>query len=205
MPLLGMGFSHNGGFDRSATLKAIREKHITLIDTAKRYRTEKDIGSCIRDSGVARDTLFVCSKLWPGDIHHTATDCGVRTALEESLRKLGLKSLELYFIHWPDCQGSGCKDHKKARQQVWKEMENCVHAGLTKSIGVSNFQVKHLEDILETCKIIPAVNQIEYNPMQNPKELIEFCKNKKIVIQGWSPLAKGDLLDPFFWTKNEAG
>jgi len=154
---------------------------IRLFDTAKRYGNEKELGEILRQSRVPREELFITSKVWPGDVSD------VEGACRSSCRRLGVEYLDLYLVHWPD---SG----KDARLKTWRDMERLVDLGLARSIGVSNFQEQHIKDLVSKCRIIPQVNQFEFNPLQHPKGLLEICQREGIQVEGYCPLGKGGLI-----------
>ncbi|KAM7534355.1 hypothetical protein Aperf_G00000116603 [Anoplocephala perfoliata] len=176
------------------------------FDTAMFYGTEKPVGQAIVESikkhRLKREDVFVTSKLWCDK--HDPKD--VRKTCEESLRNLGLDYLDLYLIHWPvsfhlkegakfnidDPNTLVYEDHKL--EDTWDEMEKLVSAGLVKSVGVSNFNKRQIERIIKHGKIVPAVNQVEVNLHCLNTKLIEFCKSKNIVIEGYAPLGSPGYL-----------
>ncbi len=129
-----------------------------LIDTARIYNNEGDVGKAVRESGLPRDEVFVTTKLWNSDQGYEST----LQACEASLRRLGLSYLDLYLIHFPV---SG------VREESWKAMTTLLKQGKCRAVGVSNFTVRHLEDLLRTTETVPAVNQVEFNPFLYQKEL----------------------------------
>jgi len=187
MPWLGLGvFKVEEGPDlEQAVITAIKHGYRS-IDTAAIYGNEEGVGRAIRqaleETGLKREDLFVTSKVWNADLGYEST----LAAYETSLQKLGLDYLDLYLIHWP-VQGK-YKDAWKALEQLYKD-------GRVKAIGVSNFQIHHLEDILKHAEIKPMVNQVEYHPKLTQKALHTFCKEHGIQLEAWSPLMQGQLLD----------
>ncbi|KAF5175312.1 Non-functional nadph-dependent codeinone reductase [Thalictrum thalictroides] len=171
------------------------------FDTASVYQTEQLLGEAIAEAlqlGLikSRQELFITSKLWCSDSHHDR----VLPALHNTLKTLQLDYLDLYLVHWPISSKPGKHEYPIPKEEllpldfesVWAAMEECQALGLTKSIGVSNFSPKKLEQLLSTSKIPPAVNQVEMNPVWQQNKLREFCKSKGIVITAFSPLgAKG--------------
>jgi len=155
-----------------------------LIDTAKLYGNEKSVGSAIRSSGIPREEIFVTTKLWD-------TDQGYDSALKAfdgSLELLGLDYLDLYLIHWP-----GGKD----RHQSWQALQEIYKSGRSKAVGVSNYTIEHLTQLLETSDLKPAVNQVEFHPFiyAQQKPLLEFCSEQGILIEAYSPLSRGRAID----------
>lgn len=212
MPTFGLGLSHNGGFRREAVDYALQTAGIRLLDTAARYGNEAEVGQALvaaAGAGVARENVFVSTKLWPGE-YARAHD-----AYAGSKHRLGTHA-DLYLVHWPGPWGRGggrttrgdvlWTNNREMRAYVWRQMELLYDAGETRAIGVSNFLQTHLGDIVgdndgssgdETAGIVPMVNQIEFNPFQYPKGLHEFCTERGIVVEGYCPLAKGHgLRDP---------
>ena len=155
-----------------------------LIDTAAIYDNEVGVGRGIRDSGIPRDDLFIATKLWNDSHPHGLS----RPAFEASLEKLGLDYIDLYLIHWPV---------PKANEfvQAWEAFIQLRDEGLVRSIGVSNFNRPHLQQLLDETGVLPVVNQIELHPRFQQSELRQFHTDNDIVTQAWSPLAQGTLRD----------
>ena len=174
MPQLGLGTWQAEGNNVYEAVKFALQHGYRHIDTAKIYGNEKEVGRAIADSGVAREEIFVTTKLWNSDHDNP------REAFNASLEKLGLDYVDLYLIHWPVPQ----------RKKSWKVLESIYEEGKAKSIGVSNFTIKHLKELLEDVKVVPAVNQVEYSCFLNQEELLDFCKENKIQLEGYSPLAR---------------
>ncbi|MEO9222188.1 MAG: aldo/keto reductase [Mycobacteriaceae bacterium] len=154
------------------------------IDTAKAYGNEEAVGRAIADSDIARQDLFVTTKLWNDD---HGFDSAI-TACEKSLGQLGLDYLDLYLIHWP----VPAKNQYVASYQAFEQLRS---DGRVRSIGVSNFSVDHLTRLLKETSIVPVLNQIELHPNFTQKELRAFHAEHGIATEAWSPLAQGDLLD----------
>lgn len=145
------------------------------VDTAAVYGNEAGVGRGIRESGIPRQDIFLTTKLWNDDMRKGT----VREAFDESLRKLGTDYVDLYLIHWPV---SG------AFEKCWHELEKLYREGRVRAIGVSNFHQNHMEMLLKTAEIIPAVNQIELHPLLTQKPLIAYCRNLGIQIEAYRPL-----------------
>jgi 2,5-diketo-D-gluconate reductase A len=156
-----------------------------LIDTATLYANEEGVGRAIRDSGVAREELFVTTKVWNSDHGYDAT----LKAFDHSRQLLGLDVVDLYLIHWP-------APKRDLYVDTWKALERLYDDGRVRAIGVSNFTVAHLTRLLNETSVVPAVNQIELHPGFAQNELRHFHGTRGIVTESWSPLGRGQgLLD----------
>jgi diketogulonate reductase-like aldo/keto reductase len=158
-------------------LEALRVGY-RLIDTAKLYRNESDVGAAVRESGIPREAVFVTTKLWNTDHGY---DAALR-AFDHSLRQLGLDYVDLYLIHWPVAG---------LRRETWKAFETIYAQGKARAIGVSNYMVHHLTELLADAKVPPAVDQVEMNPFLPQRELQAFCRDHGIRLEAYSPLTKG--------------
>lgn len=183
MPWFGLGvFKVENGNEATESVKAAIKNGYRSIDTAAIYKNEEGVGIGIKESGVAREELFITSKVWNEDQGYETT----LAAFEKSLERLQLDYLDLYLIHWPD------KDKYK---DTWRALEKLYKDGKIRAIGVSNFQVHHLEELLKDAEIKPMVNQVEFHPRLTQKELRDYCKGQGIQLEAWSPLMQGQLLD----------
>ncbi|WP_210507029.1 aldo/keto reductase [Naasia sp. SYSU D00057] len=154
------------------------------IDTAAIYGNEEGVGAAIAASGIARDDLYVTTKLW--NSNHKRDKA--LAAFDQSLERLGLDFVDLYLIHWPvPMYGEYV--------EAWKALEEILASGRAKTIGVSNFLPDHLQDLFAASDIVPAVNQIELHPELQQRDVTEFCKQHGIAIEAWSPLASGQIVD----------
>lgn len=183
MPWLGLGVfrAEDGKEVENAVVTALKHGYRS-IDTAAVYQNERGVGLGMKKSGVPREEVFLTSKVWTSDQGYKST----MRAFEESLDRLQTDYLDLYLIHWPK---------GKLSSETWKAMEELYEKGLIRAIGVSNFLVHHLEDFLPECKVIPAVNQIEFHPELIQPELLEYCRGKGIQPEAWSPIMKGKVLN----------
>ena len=183
MPLLGLGVFRSGERTYQAVRDAL-EVGYRHIDTAMIYENEEAVGQAIKDSGIPREEIFVTTKLWNDDMRARR----VQEAFEESLRKLDTDYVDLYLIHWPV---------KEEFVNSYKVMEKLYLKKQIKAIGVSNFQIHHLETLMKNTDIPPAVTQIETHPYLTNIEVIKYCQSKGIACEAWSPIAKGKVLtDP---------
>ncbi|MGG0717899.1 aldo/keto reductase [Robertmurraya massiliosenegalensis] len=184
MPWFGLGvFKVKEGSEVVEAVKAAIKNGYISIDTAAIYQNEEGVGQGIKESGVPRDSLFVTSKVWNSDQGYEST----LKAFETSLQKLGMDYLDLYLIHWPG------KDSAKYKE-TWRALEKLYKDGRVRAIGVSNFHVHHLEDLIADSEIKPMVNQVEYHPHLAQLELRDYCKKQGIQLEAWSPLKQGQLL-----------
>ena len=183
MPLLGLGvYKATGENEAENSIISAVESGYRLIDTASAYKNEENVGRGIARCGVSRGELFVTTKVW-----NTAQRIGdIQGAFDRSLERLKLEYVDLYLIHWPV---PGCY------LSTWKELEKIQQSGRALSIGVSNFEIRHLEELAKISNVVPAVNQIECHPLCYPKELIDYCQSRGIQIQAYAPLARGAYLD----------
>ncbi|XP_038985166.1 non-functional NADPH-dependent codeinone reductase 2-like [Phoenix dactylifera] len=203
IPMVGMGTAGRPVVPENVTLAVLQaiELGYRHFDTSSLYQTERPLGEAIagalrRGLVKSRSELFVTSKLWCSDSHRDL----VLPALHRSLRNLQLDYLDLYLIHWPMSLKPGACSFPINKEDilpldlmsVWQAMEECQKLGLAKSIGVSNFSRKKLEELLAFAKMPPAVNQVEMNPLWQQKKLREFCKEKGIHITACSPIGGQD-------------
>ncbi|AXN37978.1 aldo/keto reductase [Peribacillus butanolivorans] len=187
MPWFGLGvFKVEEGPELVNAVKVAIKHGYRSIDTAAIYGNEEGVGQGIREglkeAGISREDLFVTSKVWNADLGYESTIA----AYETSLKKLGLEYLDLYLIHWP-VEGK--------YKEAWKALETLYKEGKVKAIGVSNFQIHHLKDVIKDAEVKPMVNQVECHPRLTQKEVQAFCKEQGIQLEAWSPLMQGELLD----------
>jgi diketogulonate reductase-like aldo/keto reductase len=183
MPWFGLGvFKVEEGSEVVNSVKWAIEAGYKSIDTAAVYGNEEGVGQGIKESRVPREELFITTKVWNADQGYEST----LKAFDESMKKLGLEYLDLYLVHWP-VEGK--------YKDTWRALETLYKEGKVKAIGVSNFQIHHLEDVIKDAEIVPMVNQVEYHPRLTQKELQAFCRQHSIQLEAWSPLMQGKLLD----------
>ena len=173
------------GYDAVKKALEVGYRH---IDTAAVYGNEESIGQAMVDSGLPREAIFLTTKLWNDGHGYEAT----MEAFETSLKKLQTAYVDLYLIHWPN--PLKFRDHwEEANAGSWKAMEELLEAGKIKAIGISNFRIHHIEALLKTAKVVPAVNQIRLCPGDAPDDLINYCRDKGILLEGYSPLGTGKI------------
>ncbi|EJQ41602.1 glyoxal reductase [Bacillus wiedmannii] len=187
MPWFGLGvFKVEDGPELVEAVKSAIKAGYRSIDTAAIYGNEKAVGEGIRagikEAGISREDLFITSKVWNSDQGYETT----LAAYEESLKKLELDYLDLYLVHWP-VEGK--------YKDTWRALETLYKEERVRAIGVSNFQIHHLQDVMKDAEIKPMINQVEYHPRLTQKELQAFCKEQGIQMEAWSPLMQGQLLD----------
>ncbi|WP_019414196.1 aldo/keto reductase [Paenisporosarcina sp. TG20] len=187
MPWFGLGvFKVEEGPSVIDAVKTAIKHGYRSIDTAAIYKNEVGVGQGIREgileAGISREDLFITSKVWNSEFGYETT----LAAYEESLKKLDLDYLDLYLIHWPV---------KGKYKDTWRALETIYKEERVKAIGVSNFHIHHLNDLLEDAEVVPMVNQVEYHPSLTQKELQAFCQQHNIQLEAWSPLMQGKLLD----------
>jgi diketogulonate reductase-like aldo/keto reductase len=187
IPVVGLGVYQApvGEVTQNAVRYAL-EKGYRHIDTARVYRNEPDVGRALSDSGIPRNEVFVTTKLWNADQGYEKT----LKACDASLERLGLEYLDLYLMHWPV---------QELRLESWKAMEKLQADGKCRSVGVSNFLVMHLGELLAQSDLVPAVNQIEISPYNYRQRIdtIRLCQDRGIALEAYSPLTKAQKLkDP---------
>lgn len=183
MPMLGLGtWKSKEGAEVEQSIRWALEIGYRHIDTAAAYGNEKGVGEGIRSSGVPREQVFVTTKLWNDDQRKGYDAC--LKAFDTSLSKLGMDYVDLYLVHWP-VPGK--------YKEAWRAVDEIYASGRAKAIGVSNFMVHHLEDLLKDTQTVPMVNQVEFHPWLVQKPLMEICRKHRIVEEAWSPLMRGKI------------
>lgn len=183
IPVLGLGVyqARPGAPTYEGVLSALKLGY-RHVDTAQCYGNEADVGKAILGCGIPRDNVFVTSKVWLTEWGHDRT----LESIKQSLKRMGLSYVDLMLLHAPG--------EPSLRNETWAAMEDAHAAGLCRSIGVSNFGIPHLEKLLRSCRVPPAVNQIEVTPFLQRRELVDYCQQKGIVVEAYSPLAKAQKL-----------
>ncbi|MBT2574133.1 aldo/keto reductase [Bacillus sp. ISL-51] len=187
MPWFGLGvFQVEEGAELVNAVKTALVHGYRSVDTAAIYGNEEGVGEGLRqglkEAGLKREDVFVTSKVWNADLGYEET----LKAFDTSLEKLGLDYLDLYLIHWP-VEGKYI--------DAWRALETLYQEGRVKAIGVSNFHIHHLEELMKHAEIKPMVNQVEFHPRLTQKDLHAFCSEQGIQLEAWSPLMQGRLLE----------
>jgi methylglyoxal/glyoxal reductase len=183
IPYLGLGvYQSPPGEISLRTVRYALKIGYRQIDTAELYGNEKDVGRALRESGIRREDVFITTKVWNSHQGYDST----LYACEGSLGRLGLSYVDLYLIHWP-VQGLG--------DETWRAMIKLLHQGKARAIGVSNYSIRELNELLDKSDIVPAVNQVEFHPFLYQEELLRFCKNNNIQLEAYSPLTRGKRLN----------
>ncbi len=178
MPYLGLGtysITTEQGLEQS--IVTAYNLGYRMLDTARMYNNEEKIGKVIKKNNIPREDLFITSKLWTDEHGYK----NAVKAIESSLNNLGLEYIDLYLIHWP---GGG------KRIETWEAMVTALNEGKCRAIGVSNFTIRHLQEILDNSNVVPTVNQVEFNPFIFPKKLLEYCNSERIQLEAYSPLVR---------------
>jgi diketogulonate reductase-like aldo/keto reductase len=182
MPYLGLGVFQTPNEQIKGAVHAALDFGYRHIDTAAFYENEDGLGDAIKSHSVSRNELFITSKVWNTDQGYDQTI----KAFNQSLEKLQTDYLDLYLVHWPV---------KGKYTETWRALETLYDEGRVRAIGVSNFLQHHLENIMETGKIVPMVNQVEFHPHLVQQNLLNFCKKHNIQYEAWSPLIQGKVFE----------
>ena len=182
MPLVGFGTWSLTGAEAERAVRSALEVGYRLLDTATMYRNEAQIGRAIRDSRIARDELFVTTKLQPGDAGKE------RETIQVSLRALGLDHVDLWLVHWPP--------DDRVLVRTWERFLAVRSEGLTTSVGVSNYGIGQIDRLIEATGEAPAVNQVPWAPTLYDAGFLASSRQRGIVVEGYSPFKNTDLADP---------
>jgi len=183
MPRLGLGtFRSSDGIEVQQAIQWALVAGYRHIDTAAYYQNEAGVGAAVHSSGINRSDIFITSKVWNSSQGYDETIA----AFDESMQRLNLDLLDLFLVHWP-VPGK--------YKQTWRALEDLYTAGKIRAIGVSNFHIHHLQDLLQDARIIPMVNQIELHPYLQQSELHDFCRAHQIQMEAWSPIMQGQVTE----------
>jgi len=181
IPRVGLGVFRASPEQTYSAVRLALDAGYRHIDTAQIYRNEAAVGRAVRDSGLKRDDVFVTTKLWNDDQHPAR----LQASVAHSIETLGLGAPDLFLLHWPV---------PRLRLSAWAALEDLQAAGVLRSIGVSNFMVTHLEELLRHARVVPAVNQIEVHPFLQQRAVRALCATQGITVEAYSPLTKGQRL-----------
>ena len=190
IPAIAFGTYKAADGKSADVIRAAIEAGYRYFDTASFYGTETYLAQAVRESGISRDEIFIASKLWKTEMGYE----NVKSAFERSLDKLNTDYLDLYLIHWP-LPDPEYKDWKQLDKETWRAMEELYQAGKVRAIGLSNFLPHHIDNILEDCTVRPAVDQIEYHPGYSQEAAVQYCKERNILVQAWSPIGRQRVLE----------
>lgn len=183
MPYFGLGvYQADEGNEVEKAVKAALAHGYRSIDTAAFYENERGVGKAVKESGIPREEIFITTKVWNNDQGYEST----LQAFEKSRQKLDVDYVDLYLIHWAV---------KGKYKETWKALEYLYREKKVRAIGVSNFQIHHLEDLMQDCEIKPMVNQVELHPKLTQRELLAFCQKHDIQVEAWRPLMRGKFFD----------
>ena len=190
IPAIAFGTYKAADGKSADVIRAAIEAGYRYFDTASFYGTETYLAQAVRESEISRDEIFIASKLWKTEMGYE----NVKYAFERSLDKLNTDYLDLYLIHWP-LPDPEYKDWKQLDKETWRAMEELYQAGKVRAIGLSNFLPHHIDNILEDCTVRPAVDQIEYHPGYSEEATVQYCKQRNILVQAWSPIGRQRVLE----------
>lgn len=192
MPVIGLGvYKTEEGEEVQNSVRYALDAGYRMFDTAKKYENEEGLGRALKSYGLLREEFFVTTKLWNEDQGYENT----LKAIDESLKKLDLSYVDLYLIHWPTAGDPKLNQSINKREETWRAMEEIYKSGKAKAIGVSNYTIKHLEEMKDYALIMPMVNQVEFHPFLYQEKLMNYCKLHNIALEAYSPLAKGRRLE----------
>lgn len=190
IPCVAFGTYKAAAGDNVEILKLAIECGYRYFDTASFYGTESFLGQAVKESGLPREEFFITSKLWKDEMGYEAA----KAAFSRSLEKLGTEYLDLYLIHWPQ-PSPDHREWKALDTETWRALEELYDEGKVRAIGLSNFLPHHMENLLENCRVRPAVNQIEFHPGHTQETVVRYCQEHEILVQAWSPIGRGRVLE----------
>jgi len=190
IPCVGYGTFQTPVPETKKAVRAAIAAGYRHIDTAAFYGNEAGVGQAVRECGLPREELFVTSKVWNADRGYEKT----LAAFDRSLSELGLDYVDLYLVHWPANYLQFGREAARLNAETWRALEEVCRAGRAKSIGLSNFLPHHIDALMQTAQIKPAVDQIEFHPGWNQRGVVRYCQDEGIVVEAWSPLGRREVL-----------
>ena len=189
VPCIAFGTYKAAEGNSADIIAAAIDEGYRYFDTASFYATEEYLAEAIQKSGLPREDFFIATKLWKEEMGYEET----LAAFERSSKRLNTDYIDLYLIHWPK-PTHDYENWKQLNIDTWKALEKLYKEGKVRAIGVSNFLPHHLDNIFENCEIKPMVDQIEYHPGYTQEATVQYCKQHDILVQAWSPIARGRIL-----------
>ena len=189
VPCIAFGTYKAAEGNSADIIAAAIDEGYRYFDTASFYETEEYLAEAIQKSGLPREDFFIATKLWKEEMGYEET----LAAFERSSKRLNTDYIDLYLIHWPK-PTHDYEDWKQLNIDTWKALEKLYKEGKVRAIGVSNFLPHHLDNLFENCEIKPMVDQIEYHPGYTQEATVQYCKQHDILVQAWSPIARGRIL-----------
>lgn len=186
IPYIGYGTWRISDTEAESEVSEALKAGYRLIDTASFYGNEHGIGVAICKSKVSREDIFVTSKVWNADRGYEKT----REAFKQTLENMGQEYLDLYLIHWPANRKQYGDEAKSINSDTWRALEDIYEEGKVRAIGLSNFQPHHIDELMETAKIKPMINQIEFHPGALQTETVQYCNRNDILVEGWKTLGR---------------
>lgn len=190
LPLIGYGTYKAADGNNTEALRGAIEAGYRYFDTASFYGTEPGLAEAIRESGLPREAFRIASKVWKTEMGYSET----KAAFERTLNNLETDYLDLYLIHWP-LPAADCRDWRGLDLETWRAMEELYGEGRVRAIGVSNFLPHHLDSLLESGKVSPMVDQLEFHPGHTQEAAVRYCEERGILVQAWSPMGRARVLE----------
>ena len=190
IPKIGFGTYKTAENNDAEIIKLAIKSGYRFFDTASFYGNEKFISEAIKESGIKREEFFIASKLWKTEMGYE----NAKTAFQNTLNNLNTEYLDLYLIHWPRPDVKN-PDWKSLDLETWRALEEIYKSRRVRAIGVSNFLPHHLENIIQNCEVKPMVNQLEIHPGYTQEAAVNYCKEKNILVQAWSPIGRARVIN----------
>lgn len=190
IPCMGFGTYKASKGSTSKIIETAVRCGYRYLDTASFYQTETYVGEAVKTSKIPRKDFFLVSKVWKDEMGYDNT----LRAFERTLKNLQTDYLDLYLIHWPK-PSPDCENWKTLDIETWKALEKLYHEKRVRAIGVSNFLPHHIENLLEVCEVVPAVDQLEFHPGYTQEAAVRYCQEHDILVQAWSPLGRRRIMD----------